>query len=102
MTEHKSTDWDIVLKKFLKKNQVPIKVDPTMAKITRVLPHFCNSAKSHCITGSPMGLLYIALPQVLYNLCMVHIYPNQGLHTGPIHIFQPNANDAEQEIQKLQ
>ena len=72
MTEHKSTNADIMAKKFSKKKPAPIKGGPNMAKLLRVLPYLQNYAKSHRMAASPVGILYIALPQPLYNLYTPH------------------------------
>ena len=78
MTEHKSTDADIMAKKFPKKKPAPIEGEPNMAELLRVVPYLRNYAKSHRMTVSPVGLLYIALPQPLYNLYTPHPYPHRG------------------------
>ena len=72
MTEHKSTDADIMAKKFPKKKPALIEGEPNIAKLLRVLPYLWNCVKSHRMTASLVGLLYIALPQLLYNLYTPH------------------------------
>ena len=73
-----------------------------MTKLLRVLPYLQNCAKSHRMTASPVGLLYIALPQLLYNLYKPNPYLNRGKYPGPIPVFASNANNAVRETTKLE
>jgi len=62
MAEHKSTDAEVMAKKFPKKKPTHIEGEPNMVELLRVLPYIRNCSKSHRMTASPVGLLYITLP----------------------------------------
>ena len=54
------------------------------------------------MTASPVGLVYIAIPQPLYNIYTPSPFPNRGPHPGPIPIFARNANGAVRETARLE
>jgi len=102
MTENSSTNTDTMSKQFPRKKPRAIEGTPNMAELLRILPHIRNCVKSHRITGSPVGLLHLAIPQPLYNMYMQHIYPDRVGHPGPVPKFAPNAGDAARETIKMQ
>ena len=73
-----------------------------MAELLRILLHLRNCAKSHRITGSPVGLLHLEIPQPLYNMYTQHIYPDRAAHPGPVPNFAPNAGAAARETIRMQ
>ena len=73
-----------------------------MAELLLILPHLRNCAKSHSITGSPVVLLHLAIPQPLYNMYTQHIYSDCLAHLGSVPNFALNAGATHRETIRMQ